>query len=49
MEEIAVAMAAAGLPDGFGRAAADVYQRLGGFKGLSPDAQHVIEALTRPA
>jgi Domain of unknown function (DUF1932) len=29
MEEIAAAMAAAGLPDGFHRAAADVYRRAG--------------------
>jgi hypothetical protein len=29
MEEIAAAMAAAGLPDGFHRAAADIYRRAG--------------------
>jgi 3-hydroxyisobutyrate dehydrogenase-like beta-hydroxyacid dehydrogenase len=45
MEEIAAAMAACGLPAGFGRAAADIYQRLAGFKGRHPDAKQVIEAL----
>jgi 3-hydroxyisobutyrate dehydrogenase-like beta-hydroxyacid dehydrogenase len=32
MEQIAATFAAAGLPDGFHRAAADVYQRLAGYK-----------------
>ena len=36
MEQIAVAFAAAGLPDGFHRAAAEVYARLDGFKDASP-------------
>jgi len=49
LDEIAASFAAQGLPDGFGRAAADVYQRLANFK----DAQgttlnQVIEALNLP-
>ena len=32
MEEIAQAFTAAGLPDGFHRAAADLYRRLGRYK-----------------
>jgi 3-hydroxyisobutyrate dehydrogenase-like beta-hydroxyacid dehydrogenase len=46
MEEIAASFAAHGLPDGFGSAAADVYERLSGFKditGVTIDA--VIDAL----
>lgn len=48
MEEMAATFAAHDLPDGFGRAAADVYERLTGFKGTAgttlPD---VIEAINR--
>ncbi len=46
MEEIASAMAADGLPDGFALAAADIYRRLAGFKGDSPTAGQVLAALT---
>jgi 3-hydroxyisobutyrate dehydrogenase-like beta-hydroxyacid dehydrogenase len=37
MEQIAVGFAEAGLPDGFARAAAEVYRRLAGFKDLEDD------------
>ena len=50
LEEIAASFAAHDLPAGFGTAAADVYQRMAGFKDSStatlPD---VIEALRHPA
>lgn len=49
MDEIAASFAAHGLPDGFGSAAAGVYDRLAGFKdatGVTLDA--VIEALNGP-
>ncbi len=36
MEEIAATLAGAGLPDGFHLAAADIYQRMAGFKGADP-------------
>ena len=36
MEEIAAAFAATELPDGFHRAAADIYERLAGFKDADP-------------
>jgi 3-hydroxyisobutyrate dehydrogenase-like beta-hydroxyacid dehydrogenase len=45
MEEIAAAMRASGLPDGFGLAGADIYQRLTGFKSLHPDRNEIIKAL----
>jgi len=47
MEEIAAAFAAAGLPDGFHRAAADVYQRLAAYKDAAtpPALAEVAEAL----
>jgi 3-hydroxyisobutyrate dehydrogenase-like beta-hydroxyacid dehydrogenase len=45
MEEIAAAMAAVGLPDGFGRAAAGVYSTLAGFKGGHPPADDVLGRL----
>jgi 3-hydroxyisobutyrate dehydrogenase-like beta-hydroxyacid dehydrogenase len=45
MEEIAAAMAGAGLPDGFGRAAADVYATLAGFKGGHPPPDEVFSRL----
>ncbi len=46
MEEIAETMAAAGLPDGFHRAAAEIYRRSPGGDA-DPDA--VLSALLRPA
>jgi 3-hydroxyisobutyrate dehydrogenase-like beta-hydroxyacid dehydrogenase len=50
MEEIARAFRAAGLPDGFGLAAADVYRALERFKdtGSDPALDEVIAALVRP-
>jgi 3-hydroxyisobutyrate dehydrogenase-like beta-hydroxyacid dehydrogenase len=50
LDEIADSFAAHGLPEGFGRAASDVYGRLARFKdtpGVTLDA--VIDALIRPA
>ena len=50
LNEIAASFAAHGLPDGFGAAAAVVYDRLAGFKdtnGVSVDA--VIDALLHPS
>ncbi len=48
MAEIAATFAAAGLPDGFHRAAGEVYRRLGSFKD-SPDTtvEAMLEALLR--
>ena len=48
MDEIAATFAAVGLPDGFLRAASDVYQRLGAFKD-SPGTtvEEMLEALLR--
>lgn len=50
MEEIASTFAAAGLPDGFHRAAAEIYRRLDGFKdrATAPSIAEVIEALQHP-
>jgi len=50
MEEIAASFAAAGLPDGFHLAAAEIYRRLEGFKdaGATPALGEVTAAL-RPA
>ena len=49
MEEIADSFAADGLPDGFGRAAAEVYERLAGFKDATDTTlEAVIQALGRP-
>jgi 3-hydroxyisobutyrate dehydrogenase-like beta-hydroxyacid dehydrogenase len=46
MEEIVATFADAGLPDGFHRAAADVYTRLAGFKdGPEPSLVDVLAAL----
>lgn len=42
MEEIAATFAGAGLPDGFHRAAAEIYARLAGYKD-APDAPSVAE------
>jgi 3-hydroxyisobutyrate dehydrogenase-like beta-hydroxyacid dehydrogenase len=49
MEEIAASFAAAGLPDGFHRAAAEVYRRLESFKDrvTPPSMAEVTEALQR--
>ena len=48
MDEIAAAFADAGLPDGFHRAAGEIYRRLGAFKD-SPDTsvEEMLEALLR--
>ncbi len=46
LDEIAASFAAHGLPDGFGTAAADVYQRMAGFKDTSGTAlAEVVDAL----
>ncbi len=48
MEEIAATFAAAGLPDGFHQAAADLYARMSGLKDLPPaDLDAVVAALLR--
>ena len=48
LDEIAATFAADGLPDGFGRAAAEIYERLAGFKDASGTTLHaVIEALAQ--
>jgi 3-hydroxyisobutyrate dehydrogenase-like beta-hydroxyacid dehydrogenase len=52
MEEIASTFVAAGLPDGFHRAAAEIYRRLDGFKdtaGAPPTMADVIAALQKQA
>ena len=48
MDEIAATFAAAGLPDGFHKAAGEVYRRLGSFKD-SPDTtvEEMLAALLR--
>jgi 3-hydroxyisobutyrate dehydrogenase-like beta-hydroxyacid dehydrogenase len=48
MEEQAEAFAGAGLPDGFSRAAADVFARMEGFRdaGAPPSLEEVLRALT---
>lgn len=49
MEEIAATLAAAGMPDGFHLAAADIYTRLAGFKdAATPDLDAVFAALNPP-
>ncbi len=55
MEEIAATFAEAGLPDGFHKAAADIYNRMAGFKDApaAPKLDEVLDALcdayrTRP-
>ena len=47
MDEIAASMAASGLPDGFHRAAAEVYRRLAGLKGevTGQEIQAVLELI----
>lgn len=46
MEEIAAALAAAGVPDGFHSAATEVYEALAGFRDADPpDIAAVVEAL----
>lgn len=46
MEEIAAALAAAGVPDGFHSAATEVYEALAGFRDADPpDISAVVEAL----
>jgi hypothetical protein len=50
MEEIAATFAGAGLPDGFHRAAGEIYQRLSRYKDAPapPSAAEVSAALGRP-
>jgi 3-hydroxyisobutyrate dehydrogenase-like beta-hydroxyacid dehydrogenase len=50
MYEIAATFEEAGLPDGFHQAAADIYQRMAGFKDASavPSLQDVLHALLHP-
>jgi 3-hydroxyisobutyrate dehydrogenase-like beta-hydroxyacid dehydrogenase len=50
MDEIAEMIAEAGLPEGFHRAAADIYRRLAGFKDLEtlPEISQVLAALLHP-
>jgi hypothetical protein len=51
MEEIAATFAAAGMPPGFHQAAADIYQRLAGFKDApaTPALEPLLDALRAPA
>jgi hypothetical protein len=49
MEEIAATFAAAGLPEGFGLAAADVYRQLAGFKDTDALLVEVLATLTESA
>ena len=51
MEEIAATFAAAGLPDGFHRASAEIYRRLESFKNRTtpPSMAEVTQAIQRPA
>lgn len=50
MDEIADTFAAAGLPDGFHRAASEVFERLGEFKdSRSASVEQMLEALLNPA
>ena len=50
MEEIAASFAAAGLPDGFHLAAAEIYQRLSAFKdSAAPPALDEVAAALRAA
>lgn len=50
MDEIADTFAAAGLPDGFHRAASEVFARLGEFKNTrSASVEQMLEALLNPA
>jgi hypothetical protein len=44
MDEIAATFAGAGLPDGFHRAAGEIYRRMEGYKDASPPS---IEELAR--
>ncbi|MEY2580663.1 MAG: hypothetical protein QOE09_512 [Ilumatobacteraceae bacterium] len=49
LDEIAQSFAAHGLPDGFGRAASDVYERLSRFKNASDvTLPEVVDALRHP-
>jgi 3-hydroxyisobutyrate dehydrogenase-like beta-hydroxyacid dehydrogenase len=46
LAEIGATMRAAGLPEGFGQAAADVYQRLAGFRdGPAPTLEELLDRL----
>jgi 3-hydroxyisobutyrate dehydrogenase-like beta-hydroxyacid dehydrogenase len=49
MHEIAATFAAAGLPDGFHRAAADLYERMAGFQDVetAPTLDEVVAAVIR--
>jgi 3-hydroxyisobutyrate dehydrogenase-like beta-hydroxyacid dehydrogenase len=51
MDEIAATFAAAGTPDGFHRAAGDLYQRMAEFKGASPlpQLEEVLRAVLNGA
>jgi hypothetical protein len=49
MEEIAATFTAAGLPDGFGTAAAEVYRRLAGFKDVQPPLEDALTVLAGAA
>lgn len=51
MEEIAATFAAAGMPSGFHEAAADIYERLAGFKeaAATPAVEQVLAALHAPS
>ena len=50
MEEIAATFKAAGLPDGFHAAAAEVYRRMAHFKGApeKPSVEEVLKVLSHP-
>ena len=47
MDQIAAGFAEAGLPDGFARAAADLYRRLAAFKDVDgdPSLEQVLERM----
>jgi len=51
MEEIAAAFSSAGLPDGFHRAAGEIYRRLEGYKDAPepPSASAVVGQVVKPA
>lgn len=49
MEEIADTFAAAGLPDGFHRAAAEIYRRSPHASDADPSLEHVLASITREA
>jgi hypothetical protein len=49
MDEIAIMFTEAGLPSGFMRSAAEIFERLSGFKDDRPDLDAVLHALGVPS